>query len=144
MLLQGKQLPGRAALGLRGCGWHVPRVPLLPQVSCRSLVAQQPLRRHIVRSSSALPRSLADVLKAPRPPFSFLTGEAPLALCPCAAEGLASGRACGASTCILCLLPVLVPVRFLQGTRPASTSLCSCPDESSPRLTLGFPSCSGV
>ncbi|PSC70464.1 Methionine gamma-lyase isoform A [Micractinium conductrix] len=40
-----------------------------------SLVAQQPLRRRVVRSSTALPRALADVLKAPRPPFTFLTVE---------------------------------------------------------------------
>lgn len=43
------------------------RTPLL----C-SLLAQQPLRRHIVRSASELPRSLAEVLKAPRPSFSCL------------------------------------------------------------------------
>lgn len=49
-----------------------PRLPFPP--SC-SLVAQQPLRRHIVRSANVLPRALADVLKAPRPPFSFLSGE---------------------------------------------------------------------
>lgn len=38
-----------------------------------SVVAQQPLRRSIVRSAAALPRPLADVLKAPRPTLAFLT-----------------------------------------------------------------------
>lgn len=51
---------------------HLPPCALPPVCS---LVAQQPLRRHIVRSASVLPRALADVLKAPRPTFSFLTVE---------------------------------------------------------------------
>jgi hypothetical protein len=37
-----------------------------------ALVAQQPQRRHVVRGAQALPRALADVLRAPRPPFSHL------------------------------------------------------------------------
>lgn len=41
--------------------------------SC-SLVAQQPLRRHIVRSANVWAR-LADARKAPRPPFSYLAME---------------------------------------------------------------------
>lgn len=50
--------------------------PHLPRAApARSLLAQQPLRRHIVRSASVLPRALADVLKAPRPNFSSLAVE---------------------------------------------------------------------
>lgn len=67
--------PGHPCAGQRARQSANSRSLHLPGPLPRSLVAQQPLRRRVVRSSTALPRALADVLKAPRPPFTFLTGE---------------------------------------------------------------------